>query len=41
VLTACLKSTIFSAEFTHWKSVWYLSERQTLNFMDAGASFEW
>jgi hypothetical protein len=41
VLTAQLKSVIFSAEYMHWKSTWYLGESQTLNFIGTGATFVW
>jgi len=41
VLTARLRSVVFSAEYMHWKSDWYLGEKQTLHFMGAGATFEW
>jgi hypothetical protein len=41
VLTAQLHSVIFSAEYMHWKSTWYLGEEQALNFVGAGTTFVW
>jgi hypothetical protein len=41
VATARLRSVVFSAEFMHWKSEWYLGEQQTLDFIGAGCVFEW
>ena len=41
VLTAQLKSVIFSAEYMHWKSLWYLGETQALDFIGAGSTFVW
>lgn len=41
VLTWRVKSLVFSAEYMHWMSDWYLGESQTLDFVGAGATFEW
>jgi hypothetical protein len=41
VLTYQLKSVIFSAEYMHWKSTWYLGESQSLDFIGAGSTFVW
>ena len=41
VLTYQLKSVIFSAEYMHWKSTWYLGETQALDFIGAGSTFVW
>jgi hypothetical protein len=41
VLTWRLRSLVFSAEYMHWKSEWYLGESQSLHFAGAGATFEW
>lgn len=41
VLTWRVRSLVFSAEYMHWKSEWYLGESQTLDFWGGGATFEW
>jgi hypothetical protein len=41
VLTARVHSVIFSAEYMHWDSEWYLGEHQALHFIGAGTTFEW
>ena len=41
VFTQRIHSVVLSAEFMHWKSEWYLGEKQTLNFVGAGSTFVW
>jgi hypothetical protein len=41
VLTQRVHSIVFSAEYMHWRSDWYLGEKQTLNFIGAGSTFVW
>jgi predicted porin len=41
VFTQRIHSVVLSAELMHWKSEWYLGEKQTLNFVGAGSTFVW
>lgn len=40
-LTQHIDAISLIAEFTHWESVWYRNERQSVNFMGGGANFKW
>jgi hypothetical protein len=41
VLTQRIHSIVISAEYMHWRSDWYLGEKQALNFIGAGSTFVW
>ena len=41
VFTQRIYAVVLSAEYMHWQSKWYLDEKQSLNFIGAGATFIW
>jgi hypothetical protein len=41
VVTQRVHAIVFSAEYMHWRSDWYLGEKQALNFIGAGSTFVW